>query len=251
VGVIGHGPDLDDPGTTIARRRVLREKRFLCRTYEEWYDRLVAALPPGSGRVLELGSGGGFLTERLPDVITSDVLPLPHVSVVLDAAHLPFASGTLRGILMTNVLHHLRDVRRFLAEAARCLRPGGVAAMLEPWVTPWSRLVYGRLHHEPFSPDAHTWEFNGAGPLSDANSALPWILFERDRAQFEREFPELRIIAVEPCMPIRYLASGGFAVSWGMPGWTYEPCRLFERMLGPLERRLAMFARIVLVRTPR
>jgi hypothetical protein len=61
--------------------------------------------------------------------------------------------------------------------------------MIEPWVTPWSRLVYTRMHHEPFVPAAAQWEFLTTGPLSGANGALPYILFSRDRAQFELEFP--------------------------------------------------------------
>jgi 2-polyprenyl-3-methyl-5-hydroxy-6-metoxy-1,4-benzoquinol methylase len=48
---------------------------------------------------------------------------------------------SLRGIVMTNVLHHIPDARAFLKEAARCLHPGGVIAMIEPWVSPWSRLI--------------------------------------------------------------------------------------------------------------
>src|SRR5262249_31802772 len=38
-------------------------------------------------------------------------------------------------------------------QATRCVRSGGVVAMIEPWVTPWSRFVYTRLHHEPFQPE--------------------------------------------------------------------------------------------------
>jgi hypothetical protein len=40
------------------------------------------------------------------------------------------------------------------------------------------------------NPDAADWSFPAVGPLSGANGALPWILFERDRARFEREFPQ-------------------------------------------------------------
>ena len=31
--------------------------------------------------------------------------------------------------------------------------------MIEPWVTPWSSLIYKKLHHEPFQPRAEGWKF--------------------------------------------------------------------------------------------
>ena len=37
---------------------------------------------------------------------------------------------------MVNTLHHLPDVKVFLAEASRCLQPGGTISMIEPWNTP-------------------------------------------------------------------------------------------------------------------
>ena len=90
--------------------------------------------------------------------------------------------------------------------------------MIEPWVTPWSRLVYTKLHYEPFDPEMAHWEFPESGPLSGANNALPWILFVRDRDQFEREFPMWSIQSMRPMMPIRYLVSGGVGFRALMPG---------------------------------
>lgn len=252
-GLLAHpltrGLDLDDPHTTALRRRIVREKPFLRRIYEEWYALLVAAIPAGEGGVLELGSGGGFLSEFLPNLITSEVFPCPGVQHVIDAHCLPLGDGELRAIVMTNVFHHLPRVRRFLAEARRCVRPGGVLAMIEPWLTPWSRFVYRHIHHEPCDPAAATWEFPPAGPLSGANGALPWIVFHRDRREFEREFPQWAIRTLRPLMPLRYLLSGGVSLRSLAPGWTFGWWRGVERLLTPLNGKLAMFALIVLERT--
>jgi hypothetical protein len=243
------GLDLDDPATTALRRRIVREKPFLRRIYQEWYELLAAALPEGPEPALELGSGAGFLREHVPHLITSEVFPCPDVDRVIDAQALPFGSGELRGIAMTNVLHHLPDVARFFAEAARCVRINGVLAMVEPWMTSWSRFVYRRLHHEPFDAEASQWRFARGGPLSGANGALPWIIFERDRRQFERLFPEWRIEAVMPIMPLCYLLSGGVSMRSLVPGWTYASCRRLEGLLSPWAPRLAMFAFIRVRRT--
>ena len=133
------GLDLDNPRTTHLRRRILEEKPFLRRIYEEWYARIAASLPAGEGAVLELGSGAGFLRDFVPGLVRSEVFYTPGIDAVLDGLALPFAPGSLRAIAMTNVLHHLPQPVRFFQEAARCVRPGGVATLIEPWVTPWSR----------------------------------------------------------------------------------------------------------------
>jgi len=242
--------DIDAPETTAIRWRIIQEKPFLKQIYQEWYASLAAALPDvPDGPVLELGTGGGFLKGFVPDLITSEAFHVPNIDVVVDGQCLPFPTATLGGILVTNVLHHLPRPRIFFAESARCVRPGGVIAMIEPWVTPWSRLVYRRLHHEPFQPDAQDWEFPQSGPLSGANSALPWIIFQRDKAQFAREFPAWQVRDIHPCMPFRYLVSGGVSMRSLMPGWTFGFWRWLETFLHPYMGSLAMFARVVLVRT--
>jgi SAM-dependent methyltransferase len=45
-----------------------------------------------------------------------------------DAQELPFDDGSFDGVLMTEVLEHVRDDRRAIAEAFRVLRPGGILA---------------------------------------------------------------------------------------------------------------------------
>ena len=92
------GMDLDDPRTTHLRRRIVREKAFLNCLYREWYEFFRSQLPAGPGRVLEIGSGAGFLPEILPDVITSELFPVADVALVLDAQELPFGEGTLRAV---------------------------------------------------------------------------------------------------------------------------------------------------------
>jgi len=242
------GLDVDDPRTTELRRYIVQKNNFLRRIYREWYADIAEALPTNGRPVLELGSGAGFLSHVIPGVITSEIFHCSGVDVVLSGLELPFADGALRGIVMTDVLHHLPRPRRFFVEAARCVCPGGVIVMNEPWVTGWSCLIWGRFHHEPFEPLAKEWEFSPTGPLSGANSALPWIIFERDRATFEREFPQWRIHKIKLSMPFRYLLSGGVSRRSLMPGWTFGLWRQLENSLQRWMKQLAMFGLIVLVR---
>jgi len=199
------GLGVDDPRTTRRRREIIRGKAFLRRLYEEWYGEILRALPAGEGPILELGSGGGFLNRFIPELITSEVRFTSGIDAALDATRLPFAPASLRAIVMTNVLHHISEPRCFFAEAARCTRPGGGVVLIEPWVSSWSTLIYRRLHEEPYLPQAESWEISGGGPLSGANGALPWILFQRDRRRFERELPEWEITRIR----LRASACGG------------------------------------------
>lgn len=241
------GLDVDDPRTTEMRRRIIKGKPFLRRVYVEWYRLIADAVPPGDEPALELGSGGGFLSEFVPDLITSEIFVCPGTHLVLDGRRLPFADGSLRAIAMTNVLHHIPQVGAFVAEAARCVRLGGAIAMIEPWASQWSKLVYTRLHHEPFDPARRGWDFETSGPLSGANGALPWILFHRDAELFARRFPQWQVETVRPFMPLCYLLSGGVSMRSLAPGWSFPLVRVAENLVG-LKGALAMFAYIVLRR---
>jgi len=240
--------DLDDPLTTQLRHDVIRRNAFLLQIYDRWYTLIRETVPEGPGVVLELGSGAGFLSKYIPDLITSDVFFLNTSQIVLNGQHLPFSRGALKAIAMTDVMHHIPSVRLFFSEAARVVRPGGTITMIEPWVSEWSRFVYMRLHHEVFEPEAETWEFVSSGPLSGANAALPWIIFHRDRAHFEVEFPAWHVEHIRPIMPFAYLIAGGISMRPLMPGWSYRLVQWFESALSLVMPRLAMFAHIVLRR---
>ena len=242
------GLDIDDPRTTYLRRQIIQEKTFLKKIYEEWYQTIAKCLPPGDGAVLELGAGAGFMSDFVPELIASEIFYCPNIQMVSSGLSLPLAARSLRGIVMTDVLHHMPQPRLFFTEAARCVRPGGVIAMIEPWVSPWSRFVYTHLHHEPFQPEAVSWELPTGGPLSGANDALPWIILARDRQKFEQEFPQWQVEQIKPMMPFTYLLSGGISLRALVPGWSFVFCRQIESALDCWRHRLAMFAAIVLRR---
>ena len=243
------GIDLDDPRLARARIDIIRSKPLLQEVYREWYDDLAAAIPSGPGRVLELGSGAGFLSDRIPRVITSDVVRISGVHVVASGTALPFGDAALKAAVMTDVLHHIPAPRLLFRELARCVAPGGVVAMIEPWLSTWSRPVYGLFHHEPYEPEAAEWEFQSTGPLSGANLALPWILFARDAALFAREFPQWQVRVLRPSASMRYILSGGVSLRTLAPSLTLPLWRWMDRSLSRWPDTWSMFALIVLTRT--
>ena len=145
---------------------------------------------------------------------------------------MPFDNQSLDAIVMIDVLHHIPDARAFFREATRCLKPGGRVVMIEPANTCWGRFIYTHFHHEGFDPNT-VWEFQSQGPLSTANGALPWIVFNRDRRQFESEFPSLQIINIRHHTPFRYLASGGLTLRQLVPTWSYPLFKGLEFCLSP------------------
>jgi SAM-dependent methyltransferase len=246
---LARGLDIDSPDSMIHRSRIIREKPLLRHFYQDCYQFIMNGIPVnGGGIVLEIGSGAGFLKDFLPDVVTSEILTIPSVDIVLDARTLPLRRNCLRAIVMVDVFHHLSNVKSFLAEAMTCVRPGGTLLMVEPWITAWSDFVYRFFHHEPIDKNSIEWSFSGNGPLSSANTALAWIVFQRDRQKFHAEFPEWNIEQIKLDYPFCYLVSGGLSFRSLMPARAFGFIRRLENLLQPVMGSVAMFAKITLRR---
>ena len=238
--------NLDDPAVTLLHAEIIQSKGFLKRLYVDFYRQLAAAVPERDEKVLvELGSGGGFIKELISNVMTSDVLELPNVDKTFSALEMPFEAETVDAFFMIDVLHHIAEPRVFFGEVLRCLRPGGKVVMIEPANTAWSRFIYKNFHHELFDTQAG-WELTKAGPLSQGNGALPWIIFMRDRGVFEAEFPSLKVVSIRKHTPFRYLLSGGLTLRQLVPGWSYPLVKAIEFLLSPFNGLMGMFQTIEL-----
>jgi SAM-dependent methyltransferase len=236
--------DLDDPRATLAHRDIILQKPFLKKLYTDWYRVFASrARATGKGRHLEIGSGGGFLKDVFPEVITSDILDLPNVDQVFSAEQLPFADQELNSIVMLNVFHHIPRPHLFLKEAQRCLAPGGKIIMTEPANSALGRFIYKRFHHEPFD-ELGGLEIEPGNPLSNSNQALPYIYFEREARRFAKEYPLLKISTIRYHTPFLYVISGGVSRSALLPLFTYPLIRGLEYLLQPFSRQLGLFCTI-------
>ncbi len=242
--------DIDAPENMRRHVAIIRSKKFLKRTYEDHYEffrRGSKSLP--AGEKVELGSGSGFLKEVITDVITTDIVPLPGIDRVASAVSLPFADGSVAALYLLDVLHHVSDAAAFFAEAERCLAQGGKILLVEPANTPWGRFIYRNFHHEPFEPEQAEWRLKAEKPLSVANGALPWMILVRDRAMFEKRFPQLAIRRVAYVHPFRYLLSGGLSKPQLVPSCAYGFVRWVEDvLLAPFSNTLGMFMQIEIVK---
>ena len=238
---------IDEQTTLLKHRERIQKNKFLHQLYTDFYRRMVS-VPHPPGIIVELGSGAGFLKEILPSVITSDVVEGTEIDKVFSATAMPFADKSVAAFLLYDVFHHIKDPEMALREMARTLKSGGKIVMIEPYNSVWGRFVYQHFHHESFDPSAQSWIINGEGRLSDANGAMPWIIFVRDRNLFEKKFSNLKIVEVMPHTPLAYLCSGGLSKPQLLPGFCYPLVKAGERLLWPFRSWIGMFVTVVLER---
>ena len=199
------------PPDTARTKNIILKKSSIRYFYQQSYQRYKRWLnmTVKDGQAIELGSGVGFVKEYIPELITTDVVSYPGLDQILDATDMPYDNESLRFICMLNVFHHISDVEKFLDEAQRCLKSKGKIHIIDQHAGFFGRFVFKYLHHENFDPNALDWSFCSLDPVSDANGALAWIVFQRDQDIFKKKFPSLEIIEYRPHTPLYYWLSGG------------------------------------------
>jgi SAM-dependent methyltransferase len=233
------------------QERAWNERPLLRELYGEWYGWVAERLAQVPGRTLELGAGIGQLRSVLGErVVLTDVEKTRWVDEQVDALHLPDRDGSVANIVMVDVFHHLAAPARFLDEAVRALAPGGRVAMVEPYCSPLSTVLYRRFHHErtdlradPFAADAAS----AAAPM-ESNQALPTLVFYRGRYELARRWPSLALVDERRFAFLLYPLSGGFSRRPLVPQRLAGPLRAVERGLQPLAPLLAFRCLVVLER---
>lgn len=164
-----------------------------------------------SGPVVELGAcyqpGYAWLSDLRPlfpgrEYVGCDIRRGPGVDRIEDAEHLAFSDGSTGTMIMCEILEHLPNPTRALAEARRVLRPDGLLLISVPFNF--------RLHGFPHD----YWRFTAAGMwqlMADFEAKAVWAVgprvkpafifavartvadatFEGQRQSFERELETL------------------------------------------------------------
>ena len=244
------GLDHDSPELIRIHGELIQRKPFLRALYREHYRELARCLDGvPEGPIVEIGSGGGFVKQVVPSVVTTDLHSAPHLDRVMSAERLDFPDASVSAILMLNVFHHLPDPRSFLREAVRILKPGGRAILIEPAHTWLWRRLYRLFSAEPYDAEAKDWGFPPAGRFTAANVPQAWIVMERDVPRFRAEFPELRLAARRRHTALLYLLSGGIWFRGLVPSWSFPVFLGAERLLTPFMGVLASQTTYVLERS--
>jgi len=224
---------LSDHEFVSRHRKIWTARPELRSVYQDWFNQLLRYVD-GLHPIVEIGSGPGFFKEYFPRLISTDVVPGVYIDVLSDACSLPFRSGTVGAFVMVDVLHHLARPLEFVAEAARTLRPGGRLAMIEPWVTGPSYLLYRYFHHEDCSLKVNLRRpFNDLGKTAfDGNAAIPYKLLKQSKAGL----PPLRLIQADPFLGLPYLATLGFRSARPVPQTLIRIAEACERLLSPVTK---------------
>ncbi len=137
---------------------------------------LVAMLPP-DGLIVDLGAGPRRVA---PHTVNVDLFPYEEVDVIANAARLPWADGSVDGVICKAMLEHVPDPWALVAEIRRVLREDGLVFVIVPFLI--------GFHSSP--SDYHRWTSQGVlhlmkdfemvemGLRGGPTSALAWILQE-------------------------------------------------------------------------
>lgn len=143
-----------------------------------WYRSLFHRWLPRDGLIVEAGCGNGNVMRTLTSA-GYQVEGLDFAPRAIDASRridpagryrlgdvrdLPYSTGSLAGYLSFGVVEHFDDATRagILAEAARVLRPGGIAVITTPYFSPIRQLraQADRYQDDPRGLDFYQFYFS-------------------------------------------------------------------------------------------
>lgn len=97
-----------------------------------------------------LGEGTVYIGVDTPDAEDHFGYAIPDVRQ-LDGNRWPLADGEADAVLSTETLEHVPEPRTFLAEAARCVRPGGQLVLTVPFAARWHYVPHDYWRYTPAS----------------------------------------------------------------------------------------------------
>jgi len=223
-------------------------KPVLRAVYSDLYQKIEDAALIGD--TLEVGGGIGNLNICKGRVFKSDIQYFHGADLVADAQNLPFCNNSFSNIVLFDVLHHIQCPMLFFSEAKRVLKPGGRVIMLEPGITPISKLFYKIGHEEPVDmkwDPSDSLEVDINKNPYDSNQAIPTILFKKNPKLFIKIENGFKIHRSDWVSLFAYPLCGGFK-SWSlMPyKWVSTILKMEEKLLPILGGFMAFRLMVVL-----
>ena len=245
------GMDVDGSNRLELHRKMLEKKRMLREVFSEFhhlFKKLDRQFFSGRGLEIELGAGVAPMRDSYSEVLATDIVEAPHLDRVINAEAMDLADNSVRVIYGQNCFHHFPHPDQFLRELERVLVPGGGAILLEPYYGPLATVLYKRLFRtEGFDKTYPSWETPTVGPMNGANQALSYIVFVRDRNEYERRYPTLKIVRQELAGNyLKYLLSGGLNFRQILPDSFTGFIGLLEKLISPVNRWVALHHVIVI-----
>jgi SAM-dependent methyltransferase len=242
--------NLDSHDRLRLHEKKLEKRRMIAGVFREFYDTCNwynQKYFSGDGIELEIGSGVGQIKKYYPKVLTSEVMESPIVDMVIDAKKMNLSDHSVRAIYGMNCFHHISEPRKFFTECDRVLQKGGGVVLIDPYYGFLSNLFYKRAFKtEFFDKEQSSWDTETSVML-DANQALSYIVFVRDREQFLREFPNMEIVESKVLDNyVRYVCSGGLNFKQLLPNFCINILKGVEFLMTPLNKVFGLHHVIVL-----
>jgi SAM-dependent methyltransferase len=248
------GVDPDSDEMLVIHSKVLYEKPMMRDVFAEFYDKCIALdnkyFGTGKGKRIEIGAGVSFFKKKYPEIISTDVKKAENLDMVVDAQNMPFENESIRGVYGINCFHHFPDPDKFFKELERVLEKGCGCVLIDPYYGTIARRFYKKIFdQETFDMTQKEWSNSALGFMNGANQALSYIVFIRDRKEFEKRYPGLEIVYQKPLNNyMRYLLSGGLNFRQVLASFFSPVIRFFEFIFMPVNRIFALHHIIVIRR---
>jgi len=150
---------------------------------------------------------------------------------------IPLAPGCVDAVMVSDVLEHLAETGRFVAEVYRVLKPGGYAVVSTPNLASWHNIFALLLGLQPFSgPHLTHYSQTDVGVMQRLRQETCDSLAEQGWAEVEGEATMYRHIVVAAYRSLRRLfAAQGFLVERAVAVGYYPLPPLLERLMTRLD----------------
>lgn len=244
---------VDEDDILVEQKKIIKKKKLLKDIVFSYYRKFISfdeLYFSGKGKKVELGAGTSLIKELFPEVVTTDIRSHRDLDCTIDSQDMNFKNESIRSILGVNCFHHFPKPHFFFKELQRVLIPGGGCVLIEPYFGIFSRWFFNRLHEtEFFDMNQKGWT-QEVDVMSKANQALSYIVFFRDKKEFNNKYPNLEVIHHEIINnTFTHLFSGGLNYKQLVPDFLVFFVKVFDFMLQPLIKYIGLHHIIVLRKT--
>ncbi len=240
----------------LFHKKIMENKKMLKSCYSDFYEKILDTEKKYRKKKdkdvrLELGSGVGFIKNFDKNIITSDVVYNRFTDRTINANKIPYDKDELDSIFGIFCFHHFKDPFNFLKSIETKLKIGGLCILIEPYYGPLASLIYKRVHKSEYfdAKESFNHKIRKKTAMEEANQALSYIYFVREREKFYKEFPKLEILHTSVFNNyLRFLFSGGLNFRKLLPDFLIGFVKFLELIMSPLKKILGIHYIIVIKR---
>jgi SAM-dependent methyltransferase len=183
--------------------------------YEDLYKGIRSNLSESS-KILEIGAGCGissiFIEQE--NIIRTDFLPWkenPLVRGDINAEKMPFIEDTFEIVFGVDVLHHLTNPLKALEEVSRVLKTDCKAIFIEPYVSPFSYIIYKLFHDEETSFRYRLSRESNRNSPQDGDQGIAKAIFcsKKGLRKLSTQIPQIFEVNTKLLHPFSFFITGG------------------------------------------